>query len=89
MTGGEIAHATNIELPQVEEAMKLLTGKRTGRLLVRVRHKYRVNCDAITDGTIALPFSFPTPPKTNDTAKSAVDSNRGSQIDAAAMVVMK
>jgi hypothetical protein len=89
-TAAEIAHRKHLDISLVEEVMKLLQSKKSGRLVVFMHHKYRVNYDVTaSDGVVSIPFSFPTLPKTDDTAKASLELNRGNQIDAVSMIVMK
>jgi hypothetical protein len=89
MSLAEIAHATGLDPALVEEIAHVLTSKRGGRLLIGLHQKFRVNGDAALQGPVTVPFAFPTLPKVEDSGKSTIDTNRGSQIDAAAMLVMK
>jgi hypothetical protein len=90
VSANEITHVTGINTAQVEEVLKLLMSKRNGRILVSLHQRYRLNHDVSAEnGCIAIPFQFPTLPKTEDSTKSTIDNNRGSQVDAAAMLVMK
>jgi hypothetical protein len=89
-SAAEIAHKTHLDVSLVEEVMKLLQSKKSRRLVVFMHHKYRINYDVTTmDGVVSIPFSFPTLLKTDDTAKASLELNRGNQIDAVSMIVMK
>jgi hypothetical protein len=86
----EISKATNLESGDVEEVLKLLMSKRAGKLIVFTHRQYRVNVNISTNNEeVSIPLGFPTLPQTEACTTSTIENNRGSQVDAAAMMLMK
>jgi hypothetical protein len=89
-TAADIAHRIKVGVSHVKDVLKLLQSKKSGRLVVGMHSKYRINGDvAAKGGIVSIPFVFPTLPMKEDTGKMSIEQNRGYQIDAAAMIVMK
>lgn len=87
----QIQQFTRLEKDEIEAMIKVLKGKRGGKLVTYMHQKIRINPEVITEnGLIQLPFSFPqlsTTEKANTI--NSIQLNRDSQVDAAVMRIMK
>jgi hypothetical protein len=90
VTAAEVAAHTGLTAAEVEAVCSQLLSRRSGPLLAFMRGRYRVNPEAVVPGgVVSVPLAFPGLPANDDGRKSAVDSNRERQVEAAIMVVMK
>jgi hypothetical protein len=91
LSGRELIEKLIMDPKELEEVMKVLKSRRSGRLVLFVHQKFRINYEAGIEGEVVnLPFGFPTlPAPAEDKTKSTILLDRGFQVDGAAMTVMK